>query len=88
MILFLFLLQSWPDELPLFKTGNPVDAGNLNEKNVTFSSEWQIDAPVVIFSFGFCVICLLILVQVGQTCKLAKTYTVMLLKLKRCWLYS
>ncbi len=35
-------------------------------ENQTVQSEWQLDAPVVMFSFGFCIICLLILVQVYQ----------------------
>ncbi len=55
-------MQGWPDELPLLINGT-VDTGN----NATTRYDWQLDLPVVLFSFGYCIVCLLILVQVGQT---------------------
>ncbi len=57
------VLQGWPeDELPLFINGT-LDTGNHS----SVQNGWQLDIPVVVFSFGFCVVCLLILVQVCET---------------------
>jgi hypothetical protein len=69
--------QSWPDdELPFFTsiTLNATEAmrrrlpdatssGGASNLNATFE-EWQLDIPVVMFGFGYCVTCVLILVQV------------------------
>jgi hypothetical protein len=54
-------LQGWPDELPLIINGT-LDTGNNGAKEYG----WQLDIPVVLFGFCFCITVLLILVQVSQ----------------------
>ncbi len=53
------LSQAWPEELPLIINGT-LETGD--DGSVQYG--WQLDLPVVMFSFSFCVICILILVQV------------------------
>ena len=56
-------MQGWPDKLSLIKAINEtVDAGN----DATGQYGWELDVPVVMFSFSFCVVCILILVQVDN----------------------
>ena len=57
------LSQDWPDQLPLIKPINEtVGAG----QDATGQYGWELDVPVVLYCFSFCVVCILILVQVGQ----------------------
>ncbi len=46
-------LQGWPEELPLIIPSEE-------------TGSWQLDIPVVMFGFGYCVTVLLILVQVSK----------------------